>query len=175
MRLIVDGYNIIGAWPEFKGVNDLARSRDMLLSIMADYAGYTGEDVVVVFDGYHSGRKKPTIEEHSGISCVFTKHSETADQYIERLVDEELKGKHLSNRLYVRVATDDTLERWVVLSRGAARIGAGELRRQVLKEREEGTQNNAHAGETRAMDFSSRLDEKTRKAFEKMRRQTNEK
>jgi predicted RNA-binding protein with PIN domain len=171
MKLIVDGYNIIGAWPEFQDFQELAQSRDKLLDIMADYAGFSGDDVIVVFDGYHSGRKKTTFESYAGIDCVYTKNNETADQYIERLVDEELKGKHLSNKLYVRVATDDTLEGWVVLSRGAARVSAGELRRQVMQMRENGRSANASAGDAKGkMDFSSRLDEKTRRAFERMRR-----
>ena len=42
--LLVDGYNIIGAWPELREMknNDLAAARDRLIEKMAEYQGYTG-------------------------------------------------------------------------------------------------------------------------------------
>ena len=42
--LIVDGYNIIGAWPELVGLKkvSLANARDRLIEILADFQGYTG-------------------------------------------------------------------------------------------------------------------------------------
>ncbi len=45
--LIVDGYNIIGAWGDLKKLRDvdLQSSRDALIDKMADYQGYTGTKV----------------------------------------------------------------------------------------------------------------------------------
>ena len=42
--LLVDGYNIIGAWPELRELKnkDLAAARDRLIEKMAEYQGYTG-------------------------------------------------------------------------------------------------------------------------------------
>ena len=52
--LIVDGYNIIGAWPKLEELKrtDLAAARDMLVEKMAEYQGFTGYRVIVVFDAY---------------------------------------------------------------------------------------------------------------------------
>ena len=52
--LLVDGYNIIGAWPELQELKnkDLAAARDRLVEIMAEYQAYTGYRVIVVFDAY---------------------------------------------------------------------------------------------------------------------------
>lgn len=52
--LIVDGYNIIGAWGDLKKLRDvdLQSSRDALIDKMADYQGYTGTKVMIVFDAY---------------------------------------------------------------------------------------------------------------------------
>lgn len=52
--LLVDGYNIIGAWPELQKLKqkDLGAARDRLVEIMAEYQGYTDDKVIVVFDAY---------------------------------------------------------------------------------------------------------------------------
>lgn len=59
--LIVDGYNMIGAWPELVQLKqrDLAAARDRLIEILAEYQGFTGFKVIVVFDAYDvKGLKK---------------------------------------------------------------------------------------------------------------------
>ena len=51
--LYVDGYNIIGAWPKANHEQwPLDECRDRLIHLLQDYAGYTGQEVCVVFDGY---------------------------------------------------------------------------------------------------------------------------
>ena len=52
--LLVDGYNIIFAWEELKELaqTDIKSARDRLLEILSDYAGYSGVNVIVVFDAY---------------------------------------------------------------------------------------------------------------------------
>lgn len=118
MYLIVDGYNIIGAWPEFAGESDLAHSRDRLIHLLADYAGYTGHQLTVVFDGYGGSKKLATVEQVFGITVVYTRQHETADHYIERAVDLFLDGVPRYAHADVRVATNDALEPSVILSRG---------------------------------------------------------
>lgn len=135
MTLVVDGYNMIGAWPEFTGQEDLDKARLDLLDMLADYAGYSGEKITVVFDGYSSGRKTRSYEEYAGISVVFTRRHETADHYIERMIDELTAHLPRLARPIVRVATSDGLEQSVILSRGAVRLTAMELRRDVLANR----------------------------------------
>ncbi len=132
MFLIVDGYNMIGAWPELRAQPDLDKARLDLLDMLADYAGFSGDEVTVVFDGHLSGRIRRYFERHAGvIDVVFTRDGETADHYIERMVDE--KTMHLPRlaRPAVKVATSDAIEQSVVLSRGAVRVSAPELRRDV--------------------------------------------
>ncbi|MEW8987100.1 MAG: NYN domain-containing protein, partial [Bacillus sp. (in: firmicutes)] len=52
--LLVDGYNIIGAWPELRELKnkDLAAARDRLVERMAEYQAYSGYRVIVVFDAH---------------------------------------------------------------------------------------------------------------------------
>lgn len=59
--LLVDGYNIIGAWPELRSLKktNLSHARDRLIEKMAEYQGYTGYRVIVVFDAlYVKGKEK---------------------------------------------------------------------------------------------------------------------
>ena len=51
--LIVDGYNMIGAWQETHQLfqnNDLEQARDLLLKKLSDYAGFEGLEIICVFD-----------------------------------------------------------------------------------------------------------------------------
>jgi len=121
--LIVDGYNIIGAWPELNKLknNDLAAARDALLEKMAEYQGYSGYRVIIVFDAYYvRGTEKKY--RNSKVEVIFTKENETADERIEKL------AKELSNRrTQVHVATSDFTEQWAIFGQGALRISAREL------------------------------------------------
>ena len=47
--LLVDGYNVIGAWnvPKQEGLS-IDEARERLVHLIADYAGYSGEEVIVV-------------------------------------------------------------------------------------------------------------------------------
>ena len=59
------------------------------------------------------------------INIVYTKESETADTYIER-VSHELSKNHR-----VRVATSDGPEQMIIFGNGAMRISAAELKARV--------------------------------------------
>lgn len=133
--LVVDGYNIIHDWPQLRqaaeGTN-LQAARDQLLELLADYSGFYSMDVTVVFDAYQTQRMIRTEEAHSGVQVVFTRKGETADHYIEHLVDG------LDPRfIQARVATSDAVEQTVALGRGAIRMSARELLDEVQTARRE--------------------------------------
>lgn len=128
--LIVDGYNAINIWPELnqlKGKN-LAQARERLIQWMANYAGYKGLEVIVVFD---AGMVKGDLErccDISGIQVVFSQAGETADSVIERLTYDLLN----EGRGNIFVATDDWAEQLTILVSGAFRVSIRELRSFVL-------------------------------------------
>jgi len=125
--LLVDGYNIINAWPNLSELknDDLEAARDKLIEIMADYAAQTGIAVIIVFDAHQVEKNRGASYNIYGIQVVFTKEGETADHYIEKVAD--LLGREAS----VRVATSDWIEQQIVLGRGATRISARELYNEV--------------------------------------------
>ena len=127
LYVLVDGYNIIFAWEELKKLAqkslDLARAE--LINRMANYRGFMQCELIVVFDAYRVKGEHSEVEEHSGISVVYTKEAETADTYIERTAHQ------LSKEHRVRVATSDGLEQVIIMGGGALRVSAQEFRREV--------------------------------------------
>ncbi|NHC40940.1 hypothetical protein G6549_13255 [Bacillus sp. MM2020_1] len=121
--LLVDGYNIIGAWPELRALkeHDLPAARDRLVERMAEYQAYSGFRVIVVFDAYYVQGTEKKYKNHK-IEVIFTKENETADERIEKLAIS------LSNRkTQVHVATSDFTEQWAIFGQGALRKSAREL------------------------------------------------
>lgn len=163
--LIVDGYNVIGAWREAeRGAWSLDECRDRLMRQLQDYGGYSGEEVVLVFDGYQSDRRLTTEEKHGPLTLVFTRRGETADSYIERLVAQTPKYRP------VRVATSDGPEQAQVLGSGATRMTSRELLRELRQLREKGLDQHRQSSPVRRNALEARLPEDTRRALEKLRR-----
>ncbi|MBE0600763.1 MAG: NYN domain-containing protein, partial [Firmicutes bacterium] len=128
--LFVDGYNVIGAWDALeKDPMPIDQARDRLCELLEDYAGYTAQEVVLVFDGHQGNRPAASIEHRHMLTVVFTKHGQTADQYIEKAC-----GKTPSWR-EVRVATSDHLEQTMILGRGATRLSSRELWLELRNEK----------------------------------------
>ena len=113
--LLVDGYNVIGAWsvPREEHLS-IEQARERLVHLIADYAGYSGEEVIVVFDGHYTDRPTRSRTMMHGVEVVFTKHAESADNYIEAACDAAPKWRR------VRVATSDAVEQTVTLGRGSS-------------------------------------------------------
>lgn len=125
--LLVDGYNIIFAWDSLKALaaDSLEHARDQLLRLLQNYQGYRKCEVILVFDAYKLKGHGREIEQHGGVSVVYTKEAETADSYIERVSKQLIK----ENR--VRVATSDGLEQLIILGNGAMRISAREFEAEM--------------------------------------------
>lgn len=125
--LLVDGYNIVFAWDELKKIaeTNLDAARTELIRIMSNYQGWSGYEIIVVFDAYKVKGKHRDVEKDFNISVVYTNESETADSYIER-VTHELSKKHR-----VRVATSDGIEQMIILGNGAMRMSASELYKRI--------------------------------------------
>ena len=125
--LLVDGYNIINAWPDLRRTaeHSLEDARGQLLDIMQDFQGYNGYRIIVVFDAHMIKGGIEKRETMGNVEVVYTKENETADHYIERWTDGIQKNMH------VMVATSDFLQQRIVMAKGAVRISARELLEQV--------------------------------------------
>lgn len=129
--LIVDGYNVIGAWPVLSEMKtkELGRARDELLSILSEYQAYSGIKIVVVFDAHQVPGIGKKLKEYR-VDIYYTKENETADELIERLVK-----RWSSRKRRITVATSDYTEQRVTFGSGALRKPARELLMDVESSR----------------------------------------
>ncbi len=163
--LIVDGYNVIGAWKDAERHGwSMDEARDRLMHQLQDYGGYTGEEVILVFDGYQSDKRLTTEEKHGSLTLVFTKHGETADAYIERYVAQTPRYRT------VRVATSDGVEQAMVLGSGATRMTSRELLRELRQMRQAGFAAHSRPQTLTRSSLASRLPKDVQEALERLRR-----
>ncbi len=125
--LLVDGYNIIGAWPELQLLKnkDLEAARDLLVEKMAEYQGYSGYRVIVVFDAHYVKGTERKFKNYN-VEVIFTRTNETADERIEKLA---IALNNIKTQIYV--ATSDFTEQRVIFAQGALRKSARELHNEM--------------------------------------------
>ncbi len=139
-------------------------ARDLLISQLAEYQGFTGMKVIVVFDAYmipSPGRKQQEYK----IDVYFTKKKETADEKIEKLVFELFE----KNR-QIYVATSDYTSQRVIFGQGALRKSAREL---LLEVENAGKEIQQEVRKIKEEKFSSKIpiSDEIAKIFEKWRRE----
>lgn len=168
--LFVDGYNIIGAWPDLKEIakRDLEEARDRLIESLADFQGYSGRKVILVFDAYRVPGLGAKLKQHK-VEVLYTKEKETADECIERLVEE------MASRFRrIQVATSDFVEQGVIFGKGALRLSARELLAQVEEARSHVRKTIEEDRKTTRNSFDHRMDHELRDIFERWRRGEND-
>ena len=164
--LIVDGYNIIGAWPELaklRDEEDMAYARDKLVEELNVHASLTEREVIVIFDAYLVKGNSGAEEKVGKVQVIFTKEGVTADMAIERLTAQ------IPKYVKVYVATSDRLQQETIWGKGALRISAMELKREMrMVEKEH--KAVYQAPKFQANRLGDRLDPKVREKLEEWRR-----
>ena len=136
-RLVVDGYNILHAWPTLKRLASeasLEAARDKLVERLAVLGMITGETVTVVFDAHHSTAMSNSEETVDGVRVVFTRRGHSADHAIERIAYQASEEGDV-----ITVATSDRFQSDLVRGMGGAVISALELERRVVEAENEMT------------------------------------
>ena len=129
-RVIVDGYNVVHAWPELKRLltgASLEAGRDRLIQRLSVFGMVVGADVTVVFDAHHSTARTNSEEMVDGVRVIFTRKGHSADYVIERMAYEASEAGDV-----ITVATSDRFQRDLVRGMGGAVISALELERRVI-------------------------------------------
>ena len=167
-QLIVDGYNIIFAWPELSAVKDvkLEDARDLLISILADYAAMTRQKVTVVFDSHRRPDAEASTQTVNGVQVIYSGRKTSADHVIEKLLFEVKASDE------VTVATSDALQRDLALGRQIKTVSALTLKSQVdavLARRNEQI-GDSRARSDLARRLEDRLDARTRERLDQIRR-----
>ncbi len=125
--LLVDGYNIIFAWPELKTLaeDNMDGARGRLLDELSKYQGVRKCQIIVVFDAYRIQRHREEILDYHNIHVVYTREAQTADQYIEKFAHDNQK------KYQITVATSDGLQQMIIRGSGCGVLSARELKLEV--------------------------------------------
>ncbi len=125
--LLVDGYNIIYAWPELKELADenMDGARMKLLDSLSNYQWIRQCGIIVVFDAYRVQGHREEIIGYHNIHMVYTKEAQTADQYIEKFAHDNQKKYNIA------VATSDGLQQIIVRGAGCSLLSARELKAEI--------------------------------------------
>ena len=112
--LILDGYNVIGALDRYRDADSFDAARELLINDALKAAGWTGREIIVVFDAHRGSEPERTELRAGGAVCVvYSAPGESADDVIERLLGN-LDGP-------VTVYTADFALQRSTLARGATR------------------------------------------------------
>lgn len=126
-RLIVDGYNVIHAWPSLKRELEEAgfeAARDRLVERMVVLGVISGVEITVVFDSHRAAASSEEMIE--GVRVIFTRKGHSADHAIERLAYRSAEAGDM-----ITVATSDRFQSDLVRGMGGAVISALELERRA--------------------------------------------
>ena len=131
--LLVDGYNVIGAWNELKQTRDrhgLEMARDELIEILINYASHNCYKTKIVFDAQYQQTPSQEEEHTHFVSAYYTAFSETADTYIEKSCAAFRHSYTLPSRIIV--ATSDQAQRHTVVGYGAEWMSSLKLHSDVV-------------------------------------------
>ncbi|PPS40326.1 NYN domain-containing protein [Chroococcidiopsis sp. TS-821] len=187
--LLVDGYNIIGAWPCLKKIRDtdgLEASRWQLIEDLTNYSAYQGYITQVVFDAHYQDTCSNYEAVTENLSVYYTSFGETADTYIEKVcagfrpylrgvvpnvtTSKNSKLPPIYSRISrIIVATSDRAQQLTVVGYGAECLSAAQLKFEVQT-----TACRVRRGKTSARKPASRflansIDTKARQRLAEMR------
>jgi uncharacterized protein len=162
----VDGYNVINSWPNLKKIKDFSyeSSRQQLIDTLQNYSEFKGYKMFIVFDAHMVKGSLEKKEKQGEVVVIFTKEGETADNYIERIVN------NIGRKSEVCVVTSDSLVQQVTFQRGAIRMSSIEFYYEVTSiENIIKIKTEKKSLEKRNC-LEERVDEKTLEKLEKIRR-----
>ncbi|MFC2335827.1 MAG: NYN domain-containing protein [Selenomonas noxia] len=165
---LVDGYNVINAWPELIRLRgNLDEARDVLVQILTEYGAFENYEMTVVFDAFFTEDEEHALQITDRMKVIYTGAGETADSCIERLAYTAVRAGR-----EVHVVTSDGAEQSVILGAGAYRITSPELRRSVKKAKKlmKTEYIGAHTQPLGRIEVHERLDRDTLARLEELRR-----
>ena len=127
--LLVDGYNVIGAWLPLQKIRDrvgLDAARWQLTQSLVDYSAFQGFNTQLVFDAqYRESFGSSEVITHNLVVC-YTEFGQTADTYIEKSCALSRQMPERSKQRII-VATSDRAQQLTVMGYGAEWMSAAQL------------------------------------------------
>ncbi len=87
--MVLDGYNVIGGIPRYRtdSTGGLDESRELLINDALKAAGWTGSDIIIIFDAHRSSEPmREELRAGGAVRLVFSGPGQSADDVIERLL-----------------------------------------------------------------------------------------
>ncbi|UCC65998.1 MAG: NYN domain-containing protein [Deltaproteobacteria bacterium] len=124
LKLLIDGYNVIKQSPSLRQFDalDLESGREALLERLAAYRRVRGHKITVVFDGWGSSHLASRDMSQGGITVVFTKKGETADEWIMRRLGDLREGAVVTSDRGIKAYAERV---------GVPSISSGEFERKM--------------------------------------------
>jgi hypothetical protein len=116
-HLVIDGYNLIGFRDGLGG--DLELKREQLVKALTTYRKFKKHTITVVFDGWETGAFSGSKKTLGGITIIFSRRGEKADQVICRMVSGD-------GARYIVVSSDREVQDKVT-SEGAVAVSSEEF------------------------------------------------
>ena len=131
--LLVDAYNIVGAWVELAKLKEekgLDTAREALIASLTNYSAFQGYETWAVFDAYEQPARASQEVITPYLSVHYTGYGQTADSYIERACAKfRNDARKFTQRLIV--ATSDSVHRQTAIGYGAEGMSALRLESEV--------------------------------------------
>ncbi|OPY15708.1 MAG: YacP-like NYN domain protein [Syntrophus sp. PtaB.Bin138] len=127
MHIIIDGYNLIRQSETFRRFEkqSLEAGRQALLQRVSLYRQQKGHRITVVFDGWESGSPFEERDRQGGITIIYSRRGEKADDVIKRMT------LHLGEETVV--VTSDRDVAGFVLRRGATALSSPEFETAIAR------------------------------------------
>jgi predicted RNA-binding protein with PIN domain len=169
--LFVDGYNMVGAWPELSVIRDrhgLASARRELVELLLSYSAYQDLETEVVFDAQYQSKSSGQELVNRHFAIRYTEHGQTADSYIEIACSRFRNDLRKFNQRLI-VATSDRAQQLTVVGYGAEWMSAQRLWTEVqaIDQRVRQQQRNKKQSSKRFL--ASHLDPIARQRLTQMR------
>ena len=121
VHIIIDGYNLIRRSARLSALDrqDLESGREALVGMLAAYKKFKAHRITVVFDGTRAAVLSPRHDRQRGISILFSRNGQTADDVIIKMARKE-------GPKAVIVSSDRQIAQ-AAAAAGAATVGAGQF------------------------------------------------
>lgn len=175
-RLLVDGYNMIGAWPSLSRVRDrdgLESARYELIEVLTNYSAFRGYETRLVFDAYiqNSPGSQEVVTQH--LAVYYTDFGQTADSYIEKTCAQFKSGISRSRTevfpTRLIVATSDRAQQLTVIGYGAEWMSARQLESDVHSSFQSIKQRQANCRRIPSRSLMHTLDQRAKEQLTKLR------
>lgn len=162
----MDGYNVISSWPELKNIKEYSyeSARSKLIDLLLNYSAFMGCKIILVFDAHMVKGSIEKKEKMGNLIVVFTKYEETADSYIERIVN------NIGRKSEIYVVTSDALEQQLIFQRGANRVSSLEFHNWIDSEKKKISKQCENKNISNKNLFAESIDSVSAEKLEKIRR-----